>query len=35
MERKGIGFELKESYFEMAKKNLKDILMQKNQTSLF
>jgi DNA modification methylase len=35
MERKGIGFELKESYFEMAKKNLKDIVMQKNQTSLF
>jgi DNA modification methylase len=35
MNRKGIGFELKESYFDLAKKNLKSSLLLKNQTSLF
>jgi DNA modification methylase len=35
MKRKGIGFELKESYFDLAKANLKAIVSQKNQISLF
>jgi DNA modification methylase len=35
MERKGIGFELKESYFDLAKANLKAVVSQKNQVSLF
>ena len=35
MDRKGIGFELKESYFDLAKKNLKSIVEQKNQLKLF
>ena len=35
MNRKGIGFELKESYFNLAKKNLKSIVLSKNQISLF
>jgi DNA modification methylase len=35
MERKGIGFELKESYFDLAKANLKALVSQKNQFSLF
>lgn len=35
MERKGIGFELKESYFDLAKANLKAAVAQKNQTELF
>ena len=35
MERKGIGFELKESYFDLAKANLKAVVSQKNQLSLF
>lgn len=35
MERKGIGFELKESYFDLAKANLKALASQKNQVSLF
>jgi DNA modification methylase len=35
MERKGIGFELKESYFNLAKANLKAVVSQKNQVSLF
>ena len=35
MDRKGIGFELKESYFDLAKKNLKSIVEQKNQLTLF
>jgi len=35
MERKGIGFELKESYFDLAKKNLKESLLLKNQSNLF
>jgi hypothetical protein len=34
MDRKGIGFELKESYFNLAKKNLQSLSMQKNQLSL-
>lgn len=33
MERKGIGFELKESYFQLAKKNLRNIVLSKNQLS--
>ena len=35
MDRKGIGFELKESYFDLAKKNLKCLLETKKQVSLF
>lgn len=35
MNRKGIGFELKESYFDLAKKNLLSIVETKKQTSLF
>ena len=35
MDRKGIGFELKESYFDLAKKNLANLLLEKNQISLF
>jgi DNA modification methylase len=35
MGRKGIGFELKESYFDLAKANLKAVVSQKNQISLF
>jgi DNA modification methylase len=35
MERFGIGFELKESYFEMAKKNLKSAISEKSQISIF
>lgn len=35
MERKGIGFELKESYFDLAKSNLKAVVSQKNQISMF
>ena len=35
MERKGIGFELKESYFDLAKANLKSLVSQKNQFGLF
>lgn len=34
MERKGIGFELKESYFDLAKKNLQACIESKNQLSL-
>lgn len=34
MNRKGIGFELKESYFNLAKKNLKEAITLKNQISL-
>ena len=34
MNRKGIGFELKESYFDLAKKNLKTLIEKKNQLSL-
>jgi len=35
MDRKGIGFELKESYFDLAKKNLNSAILEKAQTSLF
>ena len=35
MNRKGIGFELKESYFDLAKKNLLSIVESKKQISLF
>lgn len=35
MGRKGIGFELKESYFDLAKANLKAVVSQKNQVGLF
>lgn len=35
MGRKGIGFELKESYFDLAKANLKALVSQKNQVGLF
>lgn len=35
MQRKGIGFELKESYFDLAKKNLQESLLLKNQKSIF
>ena len=35
MDRKGIGFELKESYFDLAKANLKAVISQKTQTNLF
>jgi DNA modification methylase len=35
MERKGIGFELKESYFDLAKKNLNSAILEKAQTLLF
>jgi superfamily II DNA or RNA helicase len=34
MGRKGVGFELKESYFNLAKSNLKSALVAKNQLSL-
>lgn len=35
LERKGIGFELKDSYFELAKKNLAIALEKRMQTKLF
>jgi DNA modification methylase len=35
MNRKGIGFELKESYYDLAKKNLQSLLETKKQTTLF
>jgi DNA modification methylase len=35
MDRIGIGFELKDSYFDLAKLNLKSIVKQKDQLSLF
>jgi DNA modification methylase len=35
MGRKSIGFELKESYFNVAKNNLKSVVLSKNQISLF
>ena len=34
MGRKGIGFELKESYFDLAKANIKSAIEVKNQLSL-
>ena len=35
MDRKGVGFELKESYYDLAKKNLSLLLETKKQTILF
>lgn len=35
MGRKGIGFELKESYFDLAKSNIQAVVKIKNQVSLF
>jgi DNA modification methylase len=35
MERRGIGFELKESYYDLAKANLKAAISEKAQVSLF
>jgi hypothetical protein len=35
MGRRGIGFELKESYFELAKKNLSSVVESKKQLTLF
>lgn len=35
MGRKGIGFELKESYFDLAKKNIQSAVSEKNQISMF
>ena len=35
MERKGIGFELKESYYDLAKANLKTAIVSKSQSTLF
>lgn len=35
MDRKGIGFELKESYFDLAKKNLLSLVETKKQKTLF
>jgi len=35
MNRKGIGFELKESYYDLAKANLKSVVSLKAQTTLF
>ena len=34
MERKGIGFELKESYFDLAKANIKAAVRAKAQLSI-
>lgn len=35
MGRKGIGFELKQQYFDVAAKNLKNVELQKNQIEMF
>ena len=35
MNRKGIGFELKESYFDVAVKNIADLMLTKKQSQLF
>jgi DNA modification methylase len=35
MGRKGIGFELKESYFDLAKRNINSVIEQQKQISLF
>lgn len=35
MKRKGIGFELKESYFDLAKANLRSVVKKKNQIAMF
>jgi DNA modification methylase len=35
MNRKGIGFELKESYYDLAKRNVSSAMIEKNQLGLF
>lgn len=35
MDRKAIMFELKESYFDLMKKNMKEVLIKKNMTTIF
>lgn len=35
VDRYGIGFELKESYFDLAKKNISSAVLEKSQASLF
>jgi DNA modification methylase len=35
MNRKGVGIELKESYYELAKKNIASVLEEKKQSALF
>ena len=35
MNRKGIGFELKESYYNQAKKNMQSAILEKTQSTLF
>jgi len=35
MGRRGIGFELKDSYYEQAKRNLNAAVLKKNQKQLF
>ena len=35
MKRKGIGFELKTSYFNLAKKNLESAILKRSQSTLF
>jgi hypothetical protein len=35
MDRKAIGFELKESYYDLAKKNIASLIEQKKQITLF
>jgi DNA modification methylase len=35
MGRKAIGFELKESYFDLAKKNVASVVLEKSQSTLF
>jgi len=35
MGRRGVGIELKESYFDLAKRNLESVILEKAQTSLF
>ena len=35
MNRKGVGIELKESYFNLARKNIDSLIESKNQLSIF
>jgi DNA modification methylase len=35
MNRRGIGFELKDTYFEIAKRNVQDVVLMKSQKQLF
>jgi DNA modification methylase len=35
MGRKGVGFELKESYYDLAKKNIRSAVLEKSQLTLF